>query len=249
MSPEGSDFKKKSSSAKGVKKPSFKSETSEQHKNHRNNMRQKFLKFGLECFEEHEIIEMLLYHSIPMKDTNPLAHKLINEYGSLAAILDSSYEQLRESGLTHNTATFLKLIQQVSSYYMYDRFYNKEKRLDEKILMKKFIGITRRTDGEVVILGLYDLSMRELFLGVIDSGGKSSAHLITEKVMKFVYNFNASIVVLAHNHPSGVLFPSQADIDITDKIDAELSRINVHLYNHYIIANDECLAIHDFEDY
>lgn len=239
--------KTENNAKKDVKKPSFKSEQSEQHKNHRNNMRQKFLKFGLECFEEHEIIEILLYHTIPMKDTNPLAHKLINEYGSLAAIFDSSYEKLRESGLTHNSATFFKLIQQVSSYYTYDRFYNIEKRLDEKILIKKFIGITQRTNGEAVILGLYDLSMRELFLGVIDSGGKSGAHIIIEKVLKLVYNFNAYLVVLAHNHPSGVLFPSKADFEMTDKIEDELSRINVHLYNHYIIANEKCISIRNFE--
>lgn len=226
-------------------KPTFKSVNSERHKNHRQNMRQKFLKFGIDCFEEHEILEILLYNCIPMKDTNPIAHDLLSKYGSIVSILDSDYKQLVESGLTPNCATFIKFIQQLATYYNYDKFYDNKHRLDENALRKKLIGLTERNSGEVLILGLYDLTLRELFLGVIDHGAKTGASVVIEKIIKLVYRFDASIVVIAHNHPSGLMFPSQDDIDMTNLLQAELSRIGVTLYNHYLISNNYCLPIID----
>lgn len=229
---------------KKAKKPTFKSPESEMHKNHRNNMRGKFLKYGIDCFTEHEIIEMLLYHVIPMKDTNPIAHRLLDEYGSVSALFDASYEQLMQSGLTHTAATFIKFIQQLATYYNFDKFYDEKKRLDSALLKKKLIGLTERSDGEVMILGLYDMSSREIFLGIIDSGGKSSVNLIIEKIVKRVYaTASCRLAIIAHNHPSGILFPSQSDVDMTEKVRDELKRINVTLIDHYLIANGDCKSI------
>lgn len=238
--PDGNALEKK------AKKPTFKNPESEMHKNHRNNMRDKFLKYGIDCFTEHEIIEILLYQVIPMKDTNPIAHRLLNEYGSVAALMDAGYEQLMQSGLTHTAATFIKFIQQLATYYNFDKFYDKNKRFDKEVLKKKLIGLAERSDGEIMILGLYDMSSREIFLGIIDSGGKSSVNLIIEKIVKRVYaTTSCRIAVLAHNHPSGILFPSQSDMDMTERVRDELKRINVTLIDHYIIANGDCKSIEE----
>ena len=81
------------------------------HDGHRDRMRERFSKTGFEGMQEHEILEMLLYYSVPRRDTNPIAHNLIDRFGSLAGVLEAKEEQLLlVDGITQNSATLIKMI-------------------------------------------------------------------------------------------------------------------------------------------
>ena len=91
------------------------------HSGHRERMKQKFLNHGLDIFETHEALELMLFYAVPYKDTNPLAHKLLREFGSLSAVFDAPYDRLKEAGLTDNQATYIKLIPQLARLYISDK--------------------------------------------------------------------------------------------------------------------------------
>ena len=84
------------------------------HDGHREKMRRRFLQGGLEPFADHEALELLLYYAIPRRDTNPIAHALMERYGSLAAVLDAPVEDLQKvEGVGESAAVLLKLVPQL----------------------------------------------------------------------------------------------------------------------------------------
>jgi len=89
------------------------------HKGHRQRIRQKFMKTGFTAFADHEKLELLLFYAIPMKDTNPIAHNLLNRFKSIGGVFDATYEQLMEvDGISESTAVFLKLVPEMAKEYM-----------------------------------------------------------------------------------------------------------------------------------
>lgn len=215
----------------------------QEHKGHRQRMKEKFLLNGLDAFEKHEALEMLLYYAVPRCDTNPLAHRLLKRFGSVSAVFDAPVDALEEAGLSRSTATLLKLMPQISRLYMDDKYNNKSKIISfddlTEYFVQKFIG--RNT--ETVILLLADAKGKEIFSGVISEGSINSTDVPVRKIVDLALRYNAKTAVLAHNHPSGVAIPSISDIDTTKLIYDALAHINVLLADHIIIADDEGISI------
>ena len=113
------------------------------HAGHRQRMKQRFIDYGFQGMQQHEILEILLYYAIPRKDTNPLAHRLLDRYGSFAKVCDSPVDELqRNFGMSESAAVLLKMIPELA------RTYSETKTLVDhinmknapEILRKKFIG-------------------------------------------------------------------------------------------------------------
>lgn len=214
------------------------------HGGHRERMRDKYLKYGLDMFEPHEVLEIMLFYAIPRVDTNALAHRLIDKFGSLSAVLDADVNLLMDAGLTKNAAVFLNMIPNFS------RVYQESKRNKRKILTKdmlgeyfqdKFIG---RNDEYIIALFL-DAKGRELSCSVVSTGSFSSATVPYDKIINMALSCKATSVALAHNHPSGSVLPSEKDIDITYIISEKLNALDLKLLDHIIIAGDEYLSVGD----
>ena len=94
------------------------------HKGHRDRMRKRFLLDDFDGFEQHEALELLLYYAVPRKDTNPIAHRLLEQFGSLSAVLDAPLNVLTQAGLTENAAVLLKMIPGMSRLYSDDKYNN-----------------------------------------------------------------------------------------------------------------------------
>src|SRR5690554_309432 len=96
------------------------------HEGHRERLKGRFLEEGLDYFNQHQVLELLLFYVIPRRDTNPIAHKLIDKFGSLSGVLDAGYEHLiKEGGLSPNAATFLSLLPDLCRRYLNDKWGNK----------------------------------------------------------------------------------------------------------------------------
>ena len=81
------------------------------HDGHRQRLKERFCKEGLDNFDEHQVLELLLFYCIPRMDTNPIAHALLNRFGRLAQVLEAPVEELEKvPGIGHNAAVFLSLI-------------------------------------------------------------------------------------------------------------------------------------------
>jgi DNA repair protein RadC len=218
------------------------------HSGHRARMRKRFLdNFGFEGFEPHEILEVLLYYAIPRADTNPLAHKLLDDFGSLASVFDAPIDALRESGCTESCAVFLNLVPHITRVYYDDKYKNHNKIVDldniGEHLRMKFIG----RDNEVVVLLLLDAKGKELFSGVVSNGSVNSADMPIRNIVSLALRFNAARAIVAHNHPSGVAIPSREDITVTAQIKDALALVGVRLSDHIIYADNDYISLADSE--
>lgn len=213
------------------------------HNGHRDRLRKKFLDNSFDGLETHEILELMLYYAIPRKDTNPIAHKLIDSFGSISAVFDAPIDKLKEQGISENCAIYLKLIPQICRMYMEDKHNNKDKIIDiEKVgekLKDKFVG----RDYEAVVLLLLDSKFKEVFCGVVSKGSVSACEIYVRKVIELAVLYNAKFAVLAHNHPSGLALPSNADIVTTKKVYQALRLIDVALIDHIIVADDDYVSL------
>lgn len=213
------------------------------HAGHRDRMKKKFLDHGLDVFETHEALELMLYYAVPYKDTNPLAHKLLSEFGSVSAVFDAPFDCLKEAGLTDNQATFIKLIPQLARLYLSDKEDNADKIVDfdsiEKHIINQFIG----RNEEHMLLLLMDAKFKEIYCGMVSVGTLSATDIPIRKIVDLAMRYNARSAVIAHNHPSGFAKPSRVDIESTMMISQALELINVYLVDHYIVADGDCVSL------
>lgn len=214
-----------------------------EHSGHRDRMRKKFIQFGFDGLEQHEALELLLFYAVPRKDTNPLAHKLIEEFGSFSAVLDAPIDLLEESGLSHNAAVYLKLFPEACRLYTEDK-HNSEGRIVSSenvgaMLMNMFIG----RNYETVILILTDAKFKRIFCGVISKGSVNACEIFMRKIVELAVMYNASYAIISHNHPSGLALPSGCDLSSTEKIHHSLQLVNTTLLDHIIVADNDYISL------
>lgn len=210
------------------------------HEGHRQRMKTRFSEEGLEHFADHEVLEILLYYSIPRKDTNLLAHALIDRFGSLPMVLDAPVEELEKvPGISNNTAVLLKLTKEVGRYYQLRR--NKDQVILRTIeacgnyLLPFFFGLR----NETVYALFLDAKCKVLDCREVGEGSVNSANVPIRRIVEMALNANATSVMLAHNHPSGIAVPSGDDIATSRRVAAALSTVGIILADHIVVADDD----------
>lgn len=216
------------------------------HEGHRERMKEKFLTDGLDHFQSHEILELFLFNAIPRRDTNEIAHRLLDTFGSLSGVFDAPYEELlKVEGVGQSAAAFIKLVPQISRCYLDDKQQDKARVFNtesaEKILLPKFIGRT----NEVIVLLLLDSKGRQLFCGIVNEGAVNTVPIYVRKIVELAVRYNAASAILAHNHPSGSTMPSAGDITSTKDVFQALKTVNVWLNDHIIVADGDTLSMAD----
>lgn len=223
------------------------------HDGHRQRLKELFRKEGLDNFYDYQALELLLYYCIPRKDTNPIAHALLDRFGTLAQVLEAPVEELMTvEGVGENAATFLHLVTEIGRYYLVNRAEQVKvlPTLEDcaRYLIPRFYG--RR--NEMVYLLCLDAKCKVLCCKELGEGVVNSTHISVRKIMETALAVNASTVVLAHNHPSGVAIPSADDIQTTRRVAAALSAVDIHLADHIVVAEDDYVSMvqsgHKFDD-
>ena len=214
-----------------------------EHTNHRERMRQRFLEHGLDNFADHEVLELLLFYAIPRGDVNPLAHRLLDTFGSLANVLEAETPDLcRVEGMGDKTAAFLHMLPPMFRRYQTSKIQGTTYDTTEKIaeyLVKYYIGRPREQLSAV----LMDNQCRLIRICDIAEGSATSVKIDLRKLLQCILQYNAADVVLAHNHPRGMCNPSRADIVQTSTIREMLKNIDVRLVDHIIIAEDRWISL------
>ncbi len=215
-----------------------------EHEGHRIRLKHRFIKSGLDDFEPHNILELILFYSVPRKDTNPLAHRLIDRFGSLSAVLDANPEELMKvEGVTENTAVLLSMLPQVARKYLEDKTDATNLVGDINdigiYLLPKFVGRT----AETMMLVSIDNKGKIICCSIIAEGDSTQASVSKRKIMEEAIRVGATRVVLAHNHPIGFAVPSDEDIDMTEKIYALLRTVGIELIDHIIFAQDDFVSL------
>lgn len=216
------------------------------HEGHRERVKKKFLEHGFsESTPEHEVLEMILFYGISRKDTNELAHNLIDRFGSLFEVLGAPVSELTKvKGVSEHTAILLNLFYDVIELYVKGD-PNKKTILhtsDEagQYLLKRydFFG----NDEVFTMLGLNRLGEMKSF-DIVEKGDIASVGVSIRKILEIIMKTNATTVIIAHNHPSGIALPSDADIKITAAIKNALATIGVRLTDHIIIADGDFVSL------
>lgn len=216
------------------------------HDGHRDRMRQRFTEHGLENFDDHTVLELLLFYARPRSDTNPLAHALLEYFGSLAAVFDAPAEELcRIPGVGETTATLIKLIPQVARRYQMSKssvegIITSSHQAGE-FLSPRFYG----EKDEVVYLLCLDAKGKIIACKFMGRGSVNSANVSIRKIVETALLYNATSVILAHNHTSGIALPSKEDEFTTRKVDGALATVDIALIDHIIVADEDFVSMAD----
>ena len=213
---------------------------------HRQRLREKFLKSGLEGFNDYEIIELLLTLGTPRTDCKQQAKDALRKFGSLKEVLEAEHAGLKEiKGIGDKNVLGLKIAQAVSRRYLADRVLDKDfVRSSDEVL--DYLKHNLRDKNREIFLVIYlngrnqILKMEELFEGTLST----SAVYPREVVRRALVN-DAAALVFVHNHPSGNPNPSQDDLTITKKLKKAAQAIDVSVHDHLIIAGNDVYSFGD----
>ena len=196
------------------------------HQDHRARMHQRVKNSGMDDFADHEVLEYLLYFAIPRRDTNPIAHRLLNKFGSFARVLEASEEELCQvEGIGPNSARLLRAV------LLVDRHYQNSRRRKVRQLAS--------CNHEVVYMIGVDDGLKILQTVKLAEGVVNQVHIPIRKVVQTALSMGATGVILTHNHPAGVALPSHEDMLTTRSILDALKMVDVQLIDHVIVADGE----------
>ncbi|MDR0929194.1 MAG: DNA repair protein RadC [Oscillospiraceae bacterium] len=214
------------------------------HEGHRARMRARYKAGGLAGFAPHEALEMLLFYAIPRRNVNPLAHALINEFGSLRGVLTAPPERLRKiEGLGEGAALLLSLTQSIAAYIESERPPVRalmSNRLDAQRYCAQLFATARE---EILYVICLDGQGRVLKAVPAIQGTIDEISIYPRTIVAVALNNDAQSVVLAHNHPSGVAEPSHADLQTTDLLDRALMMVGIRMLDHIIYAEGVCTSV------
>ena len=216
------------------------------HAGHRQRMRARVKNYGLDSLEEHEALEYLLYLTNAQKDTNEIAHDLIERFGDFAGVLEASEEELcTVKDVGPATARMLHLLPQVSQYYGRSRTSAarciKTTEQMGSYLMAKFAW----SDYERAMLVSLDSRRRVRAAVWLREGSTDRVSLDIKCVVEAAIKGGTDAVVLCHNHPNGVALPSLEDMEATGSIARALGLVKVHLLDHFILTDTEYFSMRD----
>lgn len=218
----------------------------ELHGGHRQRLRDRLQQSGIDTFAPHEVLELLLFYTIPRADTNPIAHRLIERFGSLSAVLEAPKEELlKVEGIGEASATLLSMLPALSRRYLIDK-NDKGVVLETSKEMGAFLkpyytGINR----EQFYLVCLDKKRKVLACSMLMEGSLGQVTLDMRDIIEQVVRCSASAVILSHNHTQGFALPSSEDVRVTYRIIDALKMLSVEVVDHIIVARDDFTSLRD----
>ncbi|MBO7217605.1 MAG: DNA repair protein RadC [Clostridia bacterium] len=215
------------------------------HKGHRDRLRSEFLSYSDSSkMPEHKLLEMLLFYGIPQRDTNEIAHSLIQKFGTFHGVFDADVTEIKNvKGMTANAATLVKLILPIARAYVSSRYDDelvlKNTRDIGTFLLKKYFA----QSVEKCSLICLNHSGKILSFDFISEGNVDSTAFSIRTIVERAVSVGATDIVLAHNHPGGVPLPSKEDIAITAAVANALKVLDIKFVDHIIIADDDYISL------
>ena len=214
------------------------------HSKHRERLRQRYLTDGIDSFQAHEILELILFYAIARKDTNELAHKLLNKFGNISNVLEASPNELMSvDGIGEGTAVYLNMYSQILRKYFQD-----------KKMKKAYINSTKEAGDYCIdlfygriyecfyVIGLNSqnkvIHCEKMVEGIVDE-----TVIYPRNIARTALNNNFVKVIITHNHPGGTPYPSTEDLTLTREISQALTAVGVKLFDHIIVCDEEYISL------
>ncbi|MCI8649307.1 MAG: hypothetical protein HFG20_04240 [Anaerotruncus sp.] len=193
----------------------------------------------------HEKLEMLLQYAIPQGDVNPLAHRLIDQFGSVAGAMDAPYEQLIQvKGMKEYSATYLKMLLSLVGLYLQEsKAVPAIPSMDPTSIQEYLFPYFIDKEQEHAFLLCMDNEGKILYGDFISKGSANEVFCSPREIAKLALRFEATIVFLAHNHPKGLANPSKEDIALTEQIIRALEPLGICLQDHFIFTKRDSISM------
>lgn len=206
------------------------------HAGHRARVRENVLKNGFEQLEDHRLLELLLFYSIPREDTNEIAHRLLNEFGSFTEIIKANPKKLCEVlGVGRNSAIQIAAIGELFKRVIEEGAVKRTpyKTIEELVALVRSQYLNEK--NEKLLFICFDSAMRLKKIESFTDGDsvRTSAELKTA-LSKILEN-DPTFVIMAHNHPEGPALPSNTDVGSTMTVSTTLRNLGINLADHIII--------------
>ena len=214
------------------------------HDGHRERRREQFLRHGADALADHELLELLLFYAIPRKDTNPIAHELLGQFGSLQAVLSAPVVELEKvPGMGRSAAALLKLVAPLYRRARVSAAENEVVLDTTERIGAYFLELYVAEPREVMYQLCLDAKGRRINTYKVSEGEASGVTVNVRRTVENSIVCGAVMVALAHNHPSGLAFPSQEDKDATRQVQIALDAVGVRLVEHVIVADNDFISL------
>ena len=213
---------------------------SDEHGGHRARMRERFSEEGLSSFAPHEVLELMLFYAIPQRNVNPIAHALINRFGTLENVLRAPKEELcKVDGVGEYAASLLKLFHAAALRLNADRASAAEALTTSGEAAEYCAGLLRGFFKERFFVVCLDAQLRVLKAECIAEGSVDEVPAYPRLAVEAALRHNARQVILCHNHPGGTAYPSQADLIATRRLCSALRAVQIQVPDHLIVTEEQ----------
>jgi len=213
---------------------------------HRQRLKMKYIKAGIEALHDYEVVELLLTYAISRRDIKPLAKELLSRFGSLKGIIDAEPAELKKiDGISDHTAILFKLLKEGSALYL----QQKAKEKPQISCTSELINFCRtilggKRDEEFCVIYL-DVQNQIIEFETLQKGTVNQATVYPRQVLENALRKKASAIILVHNHPSGHVRPSEADLRITKTISETARLLDINVHDHIIVGEDRFFSFRE----
>ena len=215
------------------------------HLGHREKLRQRFIREnGLDHFEDHQILELLLFYANPRGDTNPIAHALLEQFGSLKGVLEARPEMLMTvTGVKETAATLISMVVPLTRVWNRCAMTEPDRIGNSREAEKYCLSILAGHRSERFYVVSLNAKCQVLGRRMISEGSLSEVSAYPRIVMETALNYNAHSILLTHNHPGGTMAPSPEDISSTLQLQRLLNGVSILVLDHIIVAGDRTYSM------
>ena len=215
------------------------------HKGHRERMKRRFKDHGLSNFSPHEVLEMLLYYTHERRDTNPIAHKLINEFNDIQSVFKADINSLLEvDGIGHESALLISFIRQLLIYLNQnttDKITLSTSTSAGQFCCKYF---AQHTEEHFIVLVL-DSTKTIKKIVEISKGTENETAYYPRKVVEAAIRYKANAIMIAHNHTGNNVHPSEEDEALSDQLNMILGAMGIKIVDHIICCENAFTSLSD----
>jgi DNA repair protein RadC len=216
------------------------------HIGHRKRLKERYEKAGMEALQDYEILELLLFYAIPQGDVKARAKELLKRFGSLKGVLDADLKQLKEvSGIGDHSSLLFKLVRDVRSLYLRQGAEVKEQISSTKELIDYCLASMGGLKDEHFAVIYLNARNRIIQVETIQEGIVNQAVVYPRKVLEKALKHKASAIILVHNHPSGHVRPSDADIRLTRVLQDAARVMDIVLHDHLIVGENRFFSFRE----
>ncbi|MBQ8076181.1 MAG: DNA repair protein RadC [Oscillospiraceae bacterium] len=217
------------------------------HQGHRDRLRQEFIRLGAESFSEVRALELLLFYAVARRDTNPLAHALLDRFGSLDGVFSATVPELCQvDGIGESTAVLIRLVPELYRRGQAEKTRRTVPIIDSTATAGKMAtGCFAGESCERFLLFCLDARKAMKKQEEISRGVVNSVNVDVRRVAELALNNKASACIVAHNHPDGDVLPSEEDKQVTAKLKEALSTLGIPLLDHIIVSGESYFSFLD----